>query len=68
MTTKETREVLYGAILAEAEQGLRRYYEEFPERLSDARSAAAVEWSQRGVHRILKLLDGYDFRKKGDTK
>ena len=66
MTTKQAREQLYAAIMAEAEEGLRRYYQEYPERLADARSADAMAWSQRGVHRILRLLDGYDIRKKAD--
>ncbi len=64
-TPDETRKELYAAIAAEARDGLDRYYREFPERLDGKRSKDALEWSMRGVGRLLKVLDGYDITKRG---
>lgn len=58
------REELYERLMAEAEEGLRRYYAEYPERANDLRSADAIAWSQRGLRRVLRCLDEYDFKKK----
>ena len=52
-------------IVAEARDALGRYYLEFPERLDGTRSKDALEWSMRGVGRLLRVLDGYDITLRG---
>ncbi len=55
----ETRQRCYDEITAMAKAGLDRYYAEYPERLGDGRSDDALAWSLRGIHRVFKILDGY---------
>jgi hypothetical protein len=57
---RNDREKLYEQIVTSAQEGLARYYMEFPERIGDARAREALDWSLRGVSRILRLLDEYD--------
>lgn len=58
--TKDAREECYEKIVAAAKEGLSRYYQEFPERIGDSRSAEAIAWSTRGVERVLRILDCYE--------
>lgn len=64
----EARKELYAAIVAQARDALARYYAEWPERLDNERSKDALEWSMRGVGRILRLLDGYEITPKANAK
>ena len=57
---KTERQLLYDRIVVSVKDGLARYYEEFPDRLGDARAEDALAWSLRGTQRILKILDEYD--------
>ena len=56
----DARQHCYDEIEAMTKAALDRYYTEFPERLSDVRSDDALAWSLRGIHRVFKILDGYD--------
>ena len=62
----ETRQRCYDEIEAMAKAGLDRYYMEYPERLSDERSDDALAWSLRGIHRVFKILDGYEIAMKDE--
>ncbi len=65
MTTKGTaRERLRAEIVAIVKDGLKRYYQEFPERVADERSADALAWSWRGAARVLAAIDRYEIRDK----
>ena len=63
----EARKELYAAIVAQARDSLARYYSEWPERLDNERSKDALEWSMRGIGRVLRLLDGYDITPRTKT-
>ncbi len=54
------RERCYAAIVADMQAGISWYYGIHKDRLGDARSGDAVAWSEQGLKRILKVLDGYD--------
>lgn len=56
---KSARERCYAEIVADMKGSFARYLQEFPERLGDARNKDAVDWSTRGLERILKILDRY---------
>ncbi len=62
------RKELYAKIVAEARDALGRYYLEYPDRLDGTRSKDGLEWSLRGIGRLLGLLDGYDITPKGHAK
>lgn len=66
------REACYREILKVPLHGMARYYQEFPERIKDKRADDALEWSTRGITRIIGILDGYEinFReeKEGEEK
>ncbi len=47
---------------------LGRYSEEFPERVGDERNKDALDWSFRGVGRIVALLDEYEISRKPKKK
>jgi hypothetical protein len=53
------RQRCYDEVVACVRDGLARYYLEFGDRLGDQRAADAVEWSLRGLERILEILDEY---------
>lgn len=63
-TPAEVRTKLYNMLLTDVETSLQRYYAEFPERLGDDRSNDAINWSTRGIQRILRILDNYEFVEK----
>jgi hypothetical protein len=54
------REQLYEKIIISAREGLARYYMEFPDRIGDVRAKDALEWSLRGVSRLLRIIDEYE--------
>jgi hypothetical protein len=60
----DARQQCYATIEAMAKAGLDRYYAEYPERLGDGRSDDALAWSLRGIHRVFKILDGYEIGPK----
>lgn len=60
----DTRQRCYDEISAMTKAALDRYYMEYPERLADERSADALAWSLRGIHRVFKILDGYEIGPK----
>ncbi len=57
---KTARQRCYEAIKADMMGGVSRYYAEFPHWLGDDRSQRAIDWSTRGMERVLRILDGYD--------
>ncbi len=65
MNAKGTaRERLRAEIVAVVKDGLKRYYQEFPERVADERAADALAWSWRGAKRVLGAIDHYEIRDK----
>lgn len=58
------RERLREEIVVVVKEGLKRYYQEFPERGSDERAADALAWSWRGAKRVLDAIDRYEIRDK----
>jgi len=65
LTAKGTaRERLRAEIVAVVKEGLKRYYQEFPERAADERAADALAWSWRGAKRVLDAVDHYEIRDK----
>ncbi len=58
------RERLRAEIVAVVKDGLKRYYQEFPERVGDERSSDALAWSWRGAKRVLDAIDRYEIRDK----
>lgn len=65
MNAKGTaRERLRAEIVAVVKEGLKRYYQEFPERVADERSGDALAWSWRGAKRVLDVIDRYEIRDK----
>ncbi len=65
MNAKGTaRERLRAEIVALVKDGLKRYYQEFPERVGDERAADALAWSWRGAKRVLDAIDHYEIRDK----
>lgn len=60
----EDRHELARRIVAITKSALARYSEEFPERVADARNDDALEWSFRGIARIVALLDDYEIKRK----
>ena len=65
MNAKGTaRERLRAEIVAIVKDGLKRYYQEFPERVGDERAADALAWSWRGAKRVLDAIDRYEIRDK----
>ncbi len=58
------RERLRGEIVVIVKDGLKRYYQEFPERVADERAADALAWSWRGAKRVLDAIDRYEIRDK----
>lgn len=62
------RERCYEEIILSVQGGLERYYREFPERLDDARSKDAHQWSMRGADRILKILDKYEISDRAGSE
>lgn len=56
------RQELYDKIVQMTRDGISRYYAEYPEYIGDDRANEALEWSLRGIARILHLLDDYDIR------
>lgn len=64
----DVRQRCYDQIAAMAKAGLDRYYAEYPERLGDGRSDDALAWSLRGIHRVFKILDGYEIGPRADVE
>lgn len=65
------RQVCYKRIRDAMQHGLQMYYRQFPERLLDERSKAAMKDSIIGLNQILDILDEYDITSKsksGDTE
>lgn len=60
----DPRKRLYADIVTLAKEGLARYYAEYPELLGDKRAKEALDWSLRGVGRILRRLDQCDITDK----
>ena len=58
------RERLRAEIVAVVKEGLKRYYQEFPERVDDERAGDALAWSWRGAKRVLDAIDHYEIRDK----
>ncbi len=58
------RERLRAEIVVLVKDGLKRYYQEFPERVADDRAADALAWSWRGAKRVLDVIDRYEIRDK----
>ncbi len=58
--SRTPRQRLYTSIVQMTRTGLERYYKEHPDRLGDARSFDAAEWSMRGIQRILAEIDKYE--------
>ncbi len=64
MSKGTARERLRAEIVTLVKDGLRRYYQEFPERVGDDRAADALAWSWRGAKRVLDAIDRYEIRDK----
>ncbi len=64
MSKGTARERLRAEIVALVKDGLKRYYQEFPERVADERAADALAWSWRGAKRVLDAIDRYEIRDK----
>ena len=60
----EDRDELARRIVGITKAALGRYSEEFPERVGDERNKDALDWSFRGVSRIVALLDDYEISRK----
>ncbi len=60
----EDRDELARRIVGVTKAALGRYSEEFPERVGDERNKDALDWSFRGVGRIVALLDDYEISRK----
>lgn len=61
---ERARAKCYAELRACMSAGIREYYGEFPDRLADVRSVAALEHSMRGLQRILDVLDRYEIRER----
>lgn len=61
-----TRAQCYAEIRTAMKNGIRAYYEEFPERIGDVRSNDAIKHSMKGLAAIFEVLDKYDIQKKKD--
>ncbi len=64
MSKGTARERLRAEIVALVKDGLKRYYQEFPERAEDERAGDALAWSWRGAKRVLDVIDRYEIRDK----
>lgn len=64
MPNRKVRQRCYDEVVAEAKEGMERYYREFPERAQDGRAKDALDWSLRGIGRILRILDRYEITEK----
>ncbi len=64
----EDRDELARRIVGVTKAALGRYSEEFPERVGDERNKDALDWSFRGVGRIVALLDDYEISRKRQEK
>ena len=60
----DDRNELARRIVGITKAALGRYSEEFPERVGDERNKDALDWSFRGVGRIVALLDDYEISRK----
>ena len=60
----DDRAELARRIVGITKAALGRYSEEFPERVGDERNKDALDWSFRGVARIVALLDDYEISRK----
>ena len=54
------RQRAYARVIEAARRGLEHYYYQYPDRADDPRAKDALEWSLRGITRILTILDDYD--------
>ena len=64
----DDRNELARRIVGITKAALGRYSEEFPERVGDERNKDALDWSFRGVGRIVALLDDYEISRKRPEK
>ena len=64
----EERDELARRIVGGVKAALGRYSEEFPDRVGDTRNKDALDWSFRGVARIVALLDDYEISRKQPRK
>ncbi len=60
----DDRDELARRIVGVTKAALGRYSEEFPERVGDERNKDALDWSFRGIARIVTLLDDYEISRK----
>ena len=60
----DDRNELARRIVGITKAALGRYSEEFPQRVGDGRNKDALDWSFRGVARIIALLDDYEISRK----
>lgn len=64
----EVRAKLYAAITEIVKGSFTRYGQEFPERVGDDRNVDAIQWSLRGLNRLFRLLDRYEFTERTPPK
>ncbi|HXI15986.1 MAG TPA: hypothetical protein VNM48_06420 [Chloroflexota bacterium] len=62
------RRKAYAEVTEVVKTAFARYLEEFPERAGDGRNLDAVQWSLRGVQRIFRVLDRFEFTEKPQPK
>ncbi len=60
----EDRDELARRIVGITKAALGRYSEEFPERVGDERNKDALDWSFRGIARIVAMLDDNEISRK----
>lgn len=60
----EVRRELYKRITDSAKEGLKAYYDRFPDRFEDERSKEAIIVSMEGLRKIKAILSEYDIIRK----